>query len=54
MADIKSIENANVKFPDIGHYDMSKSGEMALYLVHSDFYSFKSVIGNNKFAIDLV
>lgn len=54
MSDIKSIENTNVKFPDMKHYEMSKPGEMALYLAHSDFYPFKSVIENNKIATDLV
>lgn len=54
MADIKSIDNSNVKFPDMAHYDIHKPGEMALYLAHSDFYPFKSVIENNKLAIDLV
>lgn len=54
MFDIKSIENTNVKFPDMAYYEMSKPGEMALYLAHSDFYPFKSVIENNKIATGLV
>lgn len=54
MADIKSIKNSIVMFPDMKHYDMSKPAEMALYFAHSDFYPFKSVIENNKIATDLV
>lgn len=54
MAKITSIENTNVKFPDMSYYDISKPGEMALYHAHSDFYPFKSVIENNKIATDLV
>lgn len=54
MTDIKSINNSNVMFPDMNHYDMSKPSEMALYFAHSDFYPFKSVIENNKLATDLL
>ncbi len=51
--DIYSI-NSNVKFPDMTYYDMGKPGEMALYLAHCDFYPFKSVIDNNKIALDVI
>lgn len=54
MADIKSIINSNVMFPDMNHYDMNKPAEMAIYFAHSDFYPFKSVIENNKLATDLL
>lgn len=53
MADIFSIDS-NVKFPDMEHYDMSKVGDIALYLAHCDFYPFKSVIDNNKMALDII
>ncbi len=51
--DIHSIDS-NVKFPDMAHYDMKKPGEMALYLAHCDFYPFRSVIENNKTALDII
>ena len=51
---MESIENTNVKFPDMGFYDMKNPGEMALYIAHSDFYPFKSVIENNKIATEVV
>lgn len=51
--DIHSIDS-NVKFPDMAHYDMKKPGDMALYLAHSDFYPFRSVIENNKTALDII
>lgn len=50
---IHSIDS-NVKFPDMGHYDMGKAGDMALYLAHCDFFPFKSVIENNKIALDAI
>ena len=53
MSNYNSIEG-NVLFPTIDGYDMHKAGDMALYLAHCDFYPFKSVIDNNKMAIDLV
>lgn len=43
-----------VKFPDMEHYDMGSPGEMALYLAHCDFYPFRSVIENNKIALDAI
>lgn len=46
--------NSDVKFPAMEHYDMGKAGEMALYLAHCDFYPFKSVIENNKLALDAI
>jgi len=33
-----------VKFPDMGAYNLEKAGEMALYHAHSDLYPFKTVI----------
>ena len=51
MSNYNSIEG-NVLFPTIDGYDMHKAGDMALYLAHCDFYPFKSVIDNNKMAID--
>ena len=51
--DIHSI-NSDVKFPDMEHYDMGKAGDMALYLAHCDFYPFRSVIENNKTALDAI
>lgn len=53
MPNYNSIEG-NVLFPTIDGYDMHKADDMALYLAHCDFYPFKSVIDNNKMAIDLV
>ena len=53
MANIHSIDS-NVKFPDMEHYDMGKVGDMALYLAHCDFYPFRSVIENNKLALDAI
>lgn len=50
---IHSIDS-NVKFPDMGHYDMHKVGDMALYIAHCDFFPFKSVIDNNKIALDII
>ena len=50
---IHSIDS-DVKFPDMGHYDMGKAGDMALYLAHCDFFPFKSVIENNKIALDAI
>ena len=47
MDNIHSIDS-NVKFPDMGHYDMGKANEMALYLAHCDFYPFRSVIEKIK------
>ena len=46
--------NSNVKFPDMEHNDMGKAGDMALYLAHCDFYPFRSVIENNKIALDII
>lgn len=43
-----------VKFPSMEYYDMNKPGEMALYLAHCDFYPFRSVIENNKIALDAI
>jgi len=53
MDNIHSIDS-NVKFPDMGYYNMGKAGEMALYLAHCDFYPFRSVIENNKIALDVI
>lgn len=50
---INSIDS-NVKFPDMEYYDMSKASDMALYLAHCDFYPFRSVIENNKIAIEVI
>ena len=50
---IHSIDS-DVKFPDMKHYEMGKAGEMALYLAHCDFFPFKSVIENNKIALDAI
>lgn len=50
---IHSIES-DVKFPNMEHYDMGKASEMALYLAHCDFYPFRSVIENNKIALDAI
>ena len=36
--------DSDVKFPDMKYYNMSKAGDMALYLAHCDFYPFRSVI----------
>lgn len=46
--------DSDVKFPDMEFYDMHKPGEMALYIAHSDFYPFRSVIENNKLALDAI
>ena len=35
-------------------YYMGKASEMALYLAHCDFYPFRSVIENNKIALDVI
>lgn len=51
--DIHSIES-NVKFPDMSFYNMEKPGEMALYIAHCDLYPFRSVIENNKIALDMI
>lgn len=51
--DIHSIES-EVKFPDMEYYDMSKAGEMALYLAHCDLLPFRSVIENNKTSLDTI
>ena len=53
MTKVHSIDS-NVKFPDMEHYDMGKASEMALYLAHCDFYPFRSVIENNKIALDVI
>lgn len=50
---MSSIES-DVKFPSMENYDVSKPGEMALYLAHCDFYPFRSVIENNKIALDAI
>lgn len=50
---MNSIES-DVKFPDMSFYDMSKPGDMALYLAHCDFFPFRSVIENNKNALDAI
>ena len=50
---IHSIDS-NVQFPDMEHYDMGKASDMALYLAHCDFYPFRSVIENNKIALDAI
>lgn len=50
---INSI-NSNVKFPNMKRYDMEKACDMALYLAHCDFYPFRSVIENNKIALDVI
>lgn len=46
--------DSDVKFPSMEFYDMHKPGEMALYLAHTDFYPFRSVIENNKLALDAI
>lgn len=46
--------DSNVKFPDMSYYDMTKASEMALYLAHYDLYPFRSVIENNKIALDVI
>lgn len=51
--EIHSLDS-NVKFPDMQYYDMSKAGDMALYLAHCDFYPFRSVIENNKIALEII
>lgn len=51
--DFQSIDS-NVKFPDMSYYDMHKPGEMALYMAHCDLYPFKSVIENNKIALEVI
>lgn len=48
---MRNIES-DVKFPSMEKYDVNKPGEMALYLAHCDFYPFRSVIENNKIALD--
>ena len=53
MLNIHSIGN-NVKFPHMEHYDLGKASDMALYLAHCDFYPFRSVIENNKIALDAI
>ncbi|WP_302930820.1 hypothetical protein [Anaerobutyricum hallii] len=53
MTKIYSL-NSDVKFPDMEHYDMGKTSDMALYLAHCDFYPFRSVIENNKIALDAI
>ena len=53
IMDIHSI-NSNVKFPAMEYYDMKKVGDMALYLAHCDFFPFRSVIENNKIALDII
>ena len=53
MDNIHNIDS-NVKFPDMRHYGMGKASEMALYLAHCDFYPFRSVIENNKIALDVI
>lgn len=53
MVNIQSIDS-NVKFPDMEHYDMGKASDMAFYLAHCDFYPFRSVIENNKIALDAI
>ena len=53
MDNIHSIDS-NVKFPDMEHYDMGKTSEVALYLAHCDFFPFRSVIENNKIALDVI
>ncbi len=53
MDNIHSIDS-NVKFPDMEHYDMGKASEVALYLAHCDFFPFRSVIENNKIALDVI
>lgn len=53
MANVYSL-NSNVKFPNMEYYDMDKASDMALYLAHCDFYPFKSVIENNKIALDVI
>lgn len=50
---MSSIES-DVKFPSMENYDVSKPGEMALYLAHCDFYPFRSIIENNKIALDAI
>ena len=53
MTKVYSIDS-NVKFPDMEHYDMGKTSEIALYLAHCDFYPFRSVIENSKIALDVI
>lgn len=44
----------DVKFPDIGNYDLKKPGEMALYHAHSDLLPFKSVIDTTKVSLEAI
>ena len=53
MTNIYSL-NSDVKFPDMEHYDMGKASDMALYIAQCDFYPFRSVIENNKIALDAI
>ncbi len=46
--------DSDVKFPNMENYDVNKPGEMALYLAHCDLYPFRSVIENNKIALDAI
>ena len=46
--------DSGVKFPDIINYDINNPGSMALYLAHCDFYPFRSVIENNKIALEAI
>lgn len=46
--------DSDVKFPNMEQYDIDKAGEKALYLAHCDFYPFRSVIENNKLALDAI
>ncbi len=46
--------DCDVLFPDMNNYNMHKPGEMALYLAHCDLLPFRSVIENNKLALDML
>lgn len=45
---------SDVLFPTIDACDMHTAGGLALYSAHCDFYPFKSMIENNKKALDAV
>ena len=49
---MKSIDNSDVKFPNLEDYNIDEPGELALYLAHCDFYPFRSVIENSKIILD--
>ena len=48
------VIDSDIKFPSMDNYDMSKPGDMALYLAACDFLPFRSVIDINRIAIDAI